>query len=93
VLPKEGWGPRASSLFVFSATAEILHPSGSAKTNAYSAIHDNDRDFALTLAVLQHLLHSLGIKFDIIKKVIRIRRTGAISIGSAFLAKDNGCAH
>ena len=78
---------------LFSATAEISYPSATPKTNGHPTILHKNRHLALAFAVLQHLLHSLGIEFYIVIDVIGIRRTGAIGVGSALFTENDRLVH
>lgn len=78
-----------ASPLLFRRPPKHSNPSAAAKADGHPAIADDNRYLAFSAAVDQHLLHAVGIGFDIVVEVFGIRLTGAVGVGSALFAVDD----
>ena len=62
-------------------------------TNGYLPVFQDNWDFPLPLAVLQHFLHARRVEFHIKVDMDRMRLTGTGGVRSALLSIDDDLAH
>ncbi len=84
-------------MYGWSATSRChkcrLYASGSSIPDGHLTIVDDNRHLSLPSTVAEHFLHTLTILFNIMIDMIRVRRTGAIGVGSTLFTKNQYRTH